>query len=183
MQEPSLPAYIKTVRIQPVINDDSAADFVRYILGVLEAPADADIVASDIRSVGVDLSSVPLDEVLDFRAQYGAEYRSYARDVRKFAFLLPLLTEEDRVRAIQDRSEELAERAHALDSASRKAFRRPALALALGLAGAAWSIINRDPVSAVVGAGTAWATFDIPDMTAGAGVYAYILRAHHELAR
>ena len=75
---------ITTVAIQPVINDEHAAEFVSHVLNSFKRPVQANIITADIRNMGLNLSAVPLDEVLDFRKQYGAEFRSYVRDLRSF---------------------------------------------------------------------------------------------------
>jgi hypothetical protein len=69
--------------IQPVIDNGDAASYVAAILGSHDNGR-AKIITDDLRHVGIDLQLVPLDEVLDFRRQHGAEYRSYSRDVRRF---------------------------------------------------------------------------------------------------
>ncbi len=38
----------------------------------------------DLADVGVDLSPVPLDEILDYRREHGVHYRAYARELRTF---------------------------------------------------------------------------------------------------
>src|SRR5579884_649642 len=63
-------------------------------------------VSADLQDVGIDVSGVPLDEVLDFRRQHGAEYRAYRRNVRDFV-LTVVRAPEDRGVLARERTERL----------------------------------------------------------------------------
>lgn len=47
-------------------------------------PIAGHVVALDLEQVNMDLGPVPLDEVLAFSPQHGAEHRAYARNLRQF---------------------------------------------------------------------------------------------------
>jgi len=54
-------------------------------------PTEGDIVNFDLEQVSLDLSTVPLIDVLEFREQYGSDYRAY-HGVGKVAFWAVLLS-------------------------------------------------------------------------------------------
>jgi hypothetical protein len=83
--------------------------------------------------IGLDLSAVPLDEVLGFRSEYGFEYRMYARDVQQFVLGLSLMDEADQHSALMDRRAEFRDRQGQLRRIGRAAFARQAISLALAL--------------------------------------------------
>lgn len=126
------------------------------VLGLPTMPTEARVVDLDLHVVGVDLSAVGIDEVLEFRAAHIDEYRSYARDVRRFMRELSSVPQDERDVALHDRAAEIAHRAWQLQHMSRKWWRRPA-GLALGLAGAAWTVRTGDIIGGLlaVGAGAA----------------------------
>jgi hypothetical protein len=113
-------------------------------------PSAGDVVGLDTEIVGLDLSLVPLSEVLSFREQHGFEYRAYARNVREFARNLSLLDVDQRESALVDRREELADLATDLRRQSRAYWKRPMARVALGGAGAVLSFAAANPMPAVL---------------------------------
>jgi hypothetical protein len=174
---------ISDVSIQPVIDNEDAASFVSMIIGSHDAGR-AKIVVGDLAQVGVDLSAVPLDEVLGFRADYGAEYRRYSGDVRRFALELSLMGGADQRSALMERREELKDRAERLRRVGLTAFARQTVIFGFGCAGAAWTLVHgHDPLGAAFIAGAATAGITKSDPEAIGAAYTYILRAEAELAR
>jgi hypothetical protein len=173
---------ITDVAIQSVIDDEEAAAFVAAIIGSHDAGR-AKIVVGDLAQVGVDLSTVPLDEVLGFRAEYGNEYRRYSSDVRRFALELSLMGEADQRSALTERRAELDDRAERLRRTARAAFARQTLSFGFGFAGAAWTLVHGDPWGGVFAAGAALTGITRSDPGAIGAAYTYILRARAELTR
>lgn len=148
-----------------------------------QMPSAGHLVALDLEAVTLDLARVPLDELLDFRSRHAGEYRAYARDLHHVLAQLGPLPEDDRRVLLQDRREELAERAFGLRRASRT-LQRPGVAgvasVSLGLAGAAWELAgNGDPVSAVLALAAGTAAL-VPTPTVDA--YSYVIRAARSFA-
>jgi len=171
------------VAIHPVIDDENAASFVAAIIGPHDAGR-AKVVVGDLAQVGVDLSAVPLDEVLGFRVEYGNEYRRYSSDVRRFALELSLMDEADRHSALTERREELEDRAEQLRRIGLAAFARQTVIFGFGCAGAAWTLVHgHDPLGAAFIAAAATAGITRPDRGAIGAAYTYILRAEAELTR
>src|SRR5450756_2585759 len=145
---------VTDVAIRPVINDESAGSFVASIIGSHDRGL-ARIVTSDLARVGIDLGTVPLDEVLGFRRQHGAEYRAYAGEVRQFALALSLMPEAERPYALADRRAALEDKAEELRRIARASFMRGAVSLGFGVAGAAWTLAHGDTWGALFAAGAA----------------------------
>jgi hypothetical protein len=168
--------------IQPVIDDGDVASYVAAILGSHDNGR-AKIITDDLRHVGIDLQRVPLDEVLDFRRQHGAEYRAYSRDVRRFVLELSLLSEAGKASALAGRRAELDDRAKELRRVARSAFKRQAVSLGFGLAGAAWTLVHGDLWGGIFAAGAAAAGLTRTDPEPIGAAYTYILRVKTELTR
>ena len=173
---------VTDVAIEPVIDDEDAAGFVAAMLGSHDVGR-AKIVVGDLVQVGIDLSAVPLDEILDFRSKYGSEYRRYSKDVRRFVLELSLMNEASRDSALRDRRDEMEERAEQLRKIGRTAFARQTIGFGFGLAGAAWTLAHGDPWGAAFAAGSAAAGLSRQDPEPIGASYTYILRAKTELKR
>jgi len=174
---------IKEVAIQPVINSNGAALFVASMIGPPAGNAQPEIVVGDLAEVGIDLTVVPLDEVLDFRKQYGSEYRDYSREIREFVLSLSLMTEDERLTAISARRDELNDRAARLRRIGRESFKRQSVGMGFGIAGAAWTLVHGDPWGAAFAAGATAAGFSRRSLRSVGAAYTYILRAAKELSR
>lgn len=178
----SLVQHVKNVAIQPIIENEDSAGYIAAILGARDQ-GQAAIVTHDIRYVGIDLHAVPLDEVLDFRRQYGHEYRTYSNDVRQFVLHLSLLPEAEKSSALAERRAELDDRAEELRKVGRNAFKRQAVSLGFGLAGAAWTLVHGDPWAALFAASAAAAGITAPTPGPIGAAYSYVLQARAELVR
>jgi hypothetical protein len=109
------------------------------------------VVAFDLETVAPDLSTVPLDEVLDFRNAHKREFREYARSVRRFVREISMLPAKERQKAFRDRQEQIRDMASDLKDRGRKAWRKPA-SFALTVAGSAWTLKTGDPLGALLAA-------------------------------
>ena len=177
-----LQQYVTDVWIQPVIDDDDAASFVASAMGE-QNTSRARIILNDLLHLDLDLSAVPLDEVLDFRRQYAAEYRSYSHQVRQFALELSLLPESDQSFALEDRRTELDSRARQLRKIGHSAFAHRTLSMGFGFAGAAWTLAHGDVWAAAFAAGAIAAGISKPDPEPIGAAYTYILRMQNSLKR
>jgi hypothetical protein len=143
-----------------------------------EVPSAGNVVGSDLLTVGVDLSKVPLDEVLSFRKEHLNEHRAYARAVRAFVRDLSELPAAERTREITDRQLELEQLSSDLRAKHRSAWHKPA-SFALGGAGALWTATTGDPWGAILAAGSLWAGKDKgTEDKGGAFSYLFSARAH-----
>ncbi len=138
-------------------------------------PTAARVVDLDLHVVGVDLASVPLDELLEFRSEHADGYRAYARDVRKFMRELAALPAEERDGALADRGADIANQAGRLQAASRAWWKRPA-GVVLGLAGAAWTVGTGDLVGGLLAGGAGVATA-LTDTSTDAEAFSYLFQS------
>ncbi|WP_395293056.1 hypothetical protein ACF9IK_05230 [Kitasatospora hibisci] len=130
----------------------------------------------DLVDAGVDLSQVPLDEILDFRREHGGTYRAYARDLRRFVVELDTVDHPaERERLLRDRSESIADQATALRRA-RRAWGRPVASLAIAGDGAAWTLHQADPAGAVIALLGAASGFTPPGRDGGPFTYLFEAR-------
>ena len=157
---------------------------LRALIGSLDLPGlptAGHVVALDLEQVTLDLTSIPLDEVLDFRRQHGAEHRTYARDLRNFVRDLAPLDHDARDQAFADRREALADAADQLRRIARKSWRRPLATFGLGIAGSAVSIAHGNPIGA--GLGAASALLGLRRQSDPASAYTYLFQAQQHLSR
>lgn len=140
------------------------------------------VVSMDLQAVGIDLSSIPLDEILGFRAEQGEQYKKYARNLRKFVEEIGHMDTEKQQTALKERQEEIQDTAADLRRAAENAWKGSVASFALGLMGAAWSVTHGgDPVSGVFsllssGVGLALATHQ------SVNAYSYLFTAHARLS-
>jgi hypothetical protein len=157
------------------------ADLVRaleQVLAIDAAPSSGHVVSLDLRTVGVDLAGVPLDEVLAYRREHLAAHRRYAANVRRFVRDLSLLPDTERKREFEGRENEIRDVADSLHRLSKKAWKRPA-GFALSIAGAAWTVKTGDPLGAALSIGGA--ILGLESTSAEAGAYSYIFRVGKHL--
>lgn len=146
------------------------------LLAILQRPgmpSAGDVVGLDTETVGLDLSDVPLDAVLEFRGLHGSDYRAYVRSVREFVRHLSLLGVEDREAALVDRREELADMASVLRRHSRSYWKRPLARVAVGGAGAALSFATANPIPAALAAVAALLEWETDERSGGAFSYLF----------
>ncbi len=167
--------------LSPVTDQWRLVDAMNEIISKPEAssPSIGDIISFDMAMVGVDLGSVPLEEILDFRQQNYAQHRDYSLSVRKFARELSLMPPEERQAVFEQRQEELDDAASALKKVNRIAWRKP-ISFGISFAGAAWTYHSGDPIGAAIAGASA--TFGMPpNKSDEVGVYSYLISARRAL--
>ena len=172
------------LRLHPATTSYRTVQDLLRVLSLPASPSSGHLVTLDLETVGLDLESVPLDDILDFREHHGKAYRAYARNVRQQVSELGLLEPEEREVTLADRREELRDAAKDLRNATRLRWRNPLGTFALGAAGAVWLGAGplHDPLGAVLATATA------ASVLAGASLgqqpvtaYSYIFQAKREL--
>ena len=167
--------------LHPVTNGRGATDAFRALMELGPMPSRGQVVAFDLEVVGVDLSSVPLDDVLAFRRENEGAHRRYMQHLRQFALELSLLEDADRARALADRSSDLRDEARDLRERARAIWRQPkeVAGFGLGIAGAAWSLATMNPVPAALAALGAGLRM-LPSKASGS-TYSYLFQANRAL--
>ena len=142
---------------------------------VAASPSAGDMVTFDLGVVGVDLGSVPMDEILDFRKQNYTAHRDYRQSILQFSQDLSLMEVEDREAALERRQEVLDAKARELRRINWKAWRKRGT-FAFTATGAALMYDKENPLPATVAAIVAMLNV-LPDGTKDGGVYSYIMSA------
>jgi hypothetical protein len=137
--------------LSPVTDMPQIVEALGEFLSLSQTPSSGHVVAFDLYVVGVDLGSVPIDEILDFRRENLEQHRKYARSVRLFVEHVSLLPAKARAFAFEQRQAELNDLASDLRKLSRGAWKRPA-SFALGMLGAAWTAAGKDLIAAALAA-------------------------------
>ncbi len=128
-------------------------------------PSAGRVVTVDLDFVGPNLEAVPLDEVVEFRAEHGAEFRAYARRLRAVVREMAGDSRGDDTSVLDDRLEEIRKAGEAL---RRKPLRTMAGAagIGLGIAGGVTSAVAGEPVGAILsGFSTAAGAAALPGKT------------------
>lgn len=173
------PAEAAGYALQPACAEPRTA---RALLDALDRPAmptAGQVIVADLEQVTLDLSTVPLDEVLDFRRQHGDAHRAYARDLRRFVRDVATLTQPDREQSFLDRREELADTADEIRRLARRSWRRPLATFGLGIAGSAVTVAYGNPLGA--GLTAAAALLGLHRQADPASAYTYLFQAQQRL--
>lgn len=145
-----------------------------------QAPSAAHVVATDTNVIGVDLSMVPLDEVLSFRSAHLNEHRAYAVAVREFVSHLSQLSVQERDEAMLQRQTQLRDQASDLRRLHRQAWKKP-LSASLGAAGAIWRLSKGDPFGALLASTALLAGYEHKPARVG-GAFSFIFAASEPFA-
>ena len=167
--------------LHPATTDYGAIEDLISVMSLPASPSAGHVVTLDQETVGLDLETVALDEVLEFREHHGQAYRAYARNVRQRVAELGLLEPEEREARLLDRREELADMSNDLRRAARQWWRTPLGSFAMGAAGASWLAAGplHDPLGGALAlAGTA---LGVASGQETATAYSYILEAKRSL--
>lgn len=172
--------------IHPATHDTRAVKDLIDTLSREHMPSRASVIAFDLEPVSFNLDPVPIDELLEFRAEHQAAHRTYMRDLRGFmAELADIDASKEREALLLQRRQEIADEAHDLQRSTRIALGINLASWSLGLAGSAWSVTTGDPFGAVLAAsGLALGIFgpkasDSSKVTA----YSYLFQSGHTFAR
>jgi hypothetical protein len=166
--------------LSPTTVHYQVVDDLIKVLSLQPSPSAGQVVTLDLETVGLNLASVPLEEILEFRGQHGNTYREYARNVRQAITELSLLAPEERQARLLDRREELADLSNDLRKTASRAWKRPLTGVALGAAGAAWMVVGQhDPLGAALALSGVLAAIPGGERTATA--YSYIIDCQHTL--
>lgn len=175
------PAEAAGFALQPVSRHRRSLRALAEILNLDSVITAGHVVAVDLEQVTLDLSVVPLDEVLDFRTEHGAAHRAYARDLRQFVRDQALLDPDSRDEAFADRYEAIADAADDLRRVARKAWRRPLATFGLGIAGSALSVAGGNPIGG--GLSAAAALLGLRRQADPQTAYTYLFQAQAHLQR
>jgi hypothetical protein len=139
--------------VNPATNHNTAVSDLIGFLSNDKMPSASAVVAFDLEPVTLNLASVPLADVLGYRADHQLAHKTYMRDVRRFAEELSGITEPpEREAALLQRREELADAARELQKSARTSLGKNLAAWSFGLAGSWWSYSHGDPFGLLLAA-------------------------------
>ena len=167
--------------LSPTTDQRTLVDALNEVISNTDtsSPSIGDIVSFDMAMVGVDLGSVPMEEILDFRRQNYSQHRDYSLLVRKFARELSLMPSEERQAVFEQRQEALNDAANSLKKLNWMAWKKP-ISFGITFAGAAYTYHTGNPISAAI-AGASAVVGMLPDRSDEASVYSYLISAQRRL--
>ena len=135
----------RDLAIHPTTNSHRAVADLIAVLSRESMPSRGSVIALDLEPVSYNVGPIPLDDVLQFRADHLDAHRAYMRNLRRFmAELCNTHIVEEREALLIERREEIAAAAYDLRRTTARAFRKSLGSWLFGLAGGAWSISNAD---------------------------------------
>ena len=123
------------------------------VIGLPSMASAAHVVSLDLQPVGVDLTDVPIDEVIAYRQDHREEYRQFTRDLRGFVHETVDSPPEDQQASLLERQLRMTESATRILSEADRAWNQPT-SFALGLTGAAWSLQPSDIIGGLLALGS-----------------------------
>ncbi len=164
--------------VHPATNDSRAISDLVKTLSREKMPTRNNVIQLDLEPVTFDLSSVPLDDVLQFRAEHEEAYRAYMRNLRGFMAELAGIDDlNEREKVLLERRQEVADAAHDVQRSTRKSLGKNLASWFLGIAGGVWSVATGDPIgTALTAAGAVPGLF--PEGQENVSAYSYIFDAH-----
>jgi hypothetical protein len=169
---PNLPS-MELLALRPVTDRIELAAALTDLLGRDPLPSVGHVVQLDIEEVGVDVSAVPFDDILAFKADHQDDLDRYHRQLRGFLRQLAPLSEEDRNETLRERTEEIRDAASVLRKFAHSAWGKGA-GVGFGLAGATWAVAQHDPLAGLFAAG--WAASPLLAGKGQSTAYSYLLQ-------
>ena len=137
--------------IHPATNDPNAISDLVATLSREPMPSADKVVTLDLEPVTFDMDPIPLDDLLEFRAEHHNAHKAYMRDLQRFMAEIAAVDEPaDREQLLLERRQEIADAAHDLQRSTRRTLATNLASWSLGLAGATWGFANNDPLGAVL---------------------------------
>lgn len=168
------PAEQEGLSLQPITPRIELINTLSSVLRLSSVPTEGDLVRLDLQEVSLDLSSVPLDEVLEFRRDHGVAHRAYMRTLRRDLYELRKLEGNELAQAVADRVDELRDLASTLRREARKHLLKKAPAFGLSLVGAGINLFAGNLGGAASSGGAAAGHLVPPSLHATA--YSYLFQ-------
>ncbi len=132
--------------IHPTTNQPKAIVDLINTLSMESMPSYGKVISFDLEPVTLNMSSIPLDDVLQFRTEHQTAYRTYIRDLRRFvAELAGIKNPEEQELLLLERRQEIADAAHDIRRSTTRSLMKNLSSWSLGIAGSAWSLSTGDP--------------------------------------
>ncbi|MYE43206.1 MAG: hypothetical protein F4X79_04155 [Acidobacteria bacterium] len=165
------------MHLHPATRDRRAIRNLGVTLSQQGMPSYGRVVKLDLEAVSFDLSSVPLDDVLQFRVEHARLYREYIRGLQACLFRLSSIPDtEEREAALRERRKDIIDSAADVRRETARAFGHKLGSWSLGIAGAAWSAVSGD-VWGVLLAAAGLARDALDGEENGVSAYSYLFAA------
>ena len=162
------------VVLHPVTNSPEAAVDILEALSRPAMPSCDRVIKLDLEPVSLDLSSVPLEDVLQLREEHWKAHREYMRSLRGFVVELGQIEDaRERESVLLQRRQDIADMAHDTRRSTSRSVGKNLASWSFGITGAAWSLSTGDPLGAAWGA-LGLAVGLVPNPTASVGAYSYL---------
>ena len=139
--------------IHPTTNDPHAIDDLIATLSRDRMPSRNKVITLDLEPVSLNMDSVPLDELLQFRTEHQDAHKTYMRNLQRFmAEIASIDALDDREVLLLERRQEIADTAHDMRRFTLRTLRKNLPSCSLGLTGGAWSLGTGDPIGAALSA-------------------------------
>lgn len=169
------------LELSPVTDQPEIQGAVTALLSLETMPSSASVFSTDARGAGIDVSAVPVPEILRFRKAHRDQLDEYGLNLRTFIRDLGRMAPHDRPIAIKSRPQRVERTARTLRVAARQRFGTITVA-GLGFAGAAWMVAQGDVIGgALTAGGSAVAASYLSPGPVEADVFSYLFAAR-ELA-
>ena len=141
----------REMKIHPVTDNPTAVRDLVKTLSRDAMPSRDKVIQLDLEPVSFDLDTIPLDDVLEFRAEHQDAHRAYMRDLQRFmGELASIHNVDERENVLLERRQEIADAAHDIQRSTRRALGKDLTSWSLGLAGGVWSVAAGDPIGLVL---------------------------------
>ena len=160
--------------VHPATNWPTAATDLIEALSRESMPSCEGVVKLDLEPVTLDLSSIPLEEVLQLREEHREAHKAYMRSLRGFLVELGRINDPaEREAELLQRREEIAEMAHGNRRSIGRSVGKSLASWSLGIAGGVWSAATGDVLGGSVGALGLGPNL-VPDAKETVGAYSYL---------
>ena len=131
--------------IHPTTNHNTAVKDLVDVLSRDRMPSHNKVIKFDLEPVSLNLESIPLDELLQFRVEHEDAHKAYIRNLQRFMTELSTVDVlDDRKALFFERQQQISSAAHELRASTQRAFRKKLASWSLALAGSTWSLSTGD---------------------------------------
>ena len=164
----------RELAVHPATDSPSAAADLLTALSREPMPSCNGIVKLDLEPVTLDLSSIPLEDVLKLREEHQKAHRAYMQSLRGFLVELGRIRDApEREAALLERRQEIADLAHENRRSVGQSVGKSLASWSMGIAGGIWSATTGDILGATVGALGLGAGL-VPGSGKTVGAYSYL---------
>ena len=160
--------------VHPATDRPEAATDLLDALSREPMPSCEGVVKLDLEPVTLDLSTIPLEEVLKLREDHREAHKAYMRSLRGFLVELGRISDPaEREAALLERRQEIADLAHDNRRSVGRSVGKSLASWSMGIAGGVWSTATGDILGATVGALGLGAGL-VPGSGQTVGAYSYL---------